>query len=98
MRENKKEFYAITQEGSFSGDMEFDTEREAVKRLKAILHGESNYNYFANKNHTYTLYKVVYNERYEDYDYHEILPKISIEEYYDMNSEEKDLYFSSMSF
>lgn len=94
MERNRKEFYTITQEGSFSGNMEFDTEKQALEHLKAILHEESNYNYFTNKNNTYTLYKVVYNEKYEDYDYHEILPKISIKEYRDMTMEEKDLYFS----
>ena len=91
---NRKEFYAITQEGSFSGDMEFDTKKEALDFLKDTLHGESNYNYRANKNNTYALYKVVYNENTTDYDYHEILPKISIKEYRDMNGEEKDLYFN----
>lgn len=94
MEKNRKEFYAITQERSFSGDLEFDTEKQALEHLKAILHEESNYNYLTNKNNTYTLYKVVYNEKYEDYDYHEILPKISITEYRDMNGKEKDLYFS----
>lgn len=94
MEKNRKEFYAITQEESFSGDIEFDTEKQALEHLKAILQEESNYNYFTNKNNTYILYKVVYNEKYEDYDYHEILPKISIKEYRDMTMEEKDLYFS----
>ena len=94
MGKNRKEFYAITQEGNFSGDLEFDTEKQALDFLKATLHGESNYNYFANKNNTYTLYKVVYNENTTDYDYHEILPKISITEYRDMTGKEKDLYFS----
>ena len=94
MEKNRKEFYAITQERNFSGDLEFDTEKQALEYLKATLHEESNYNYFANKNNTYTLYKVVYNENTTDYDYHEILPKISITEYRDMNGEEKDLYFS----
>lgn len=94
MEKNRKEFYAITQEGSFSGDLEFDTEKQALEHLKAILQEESNYNYFTNKNNTYTLYKVVYNEKYEDYDYHEILPKISIKEYRDMTMEEKEKYFN----
>lgn len=94
MEKNRKEFYAITQKGNFSGDLEFDTEKQALDFLKDTLHGESNYNYFANKNNTYTLYKVVYNENTTDYDYHEILPKISITEYHDMNGEEKNLYFS----
>lgn len=94
MEKNRKEFYTITQEGNFSGDLEFDTEKQALDFLKATLHEESNYNYRANKNNTYTLYKVVYNENTTDYDYHEILPKISITEYRDMNGEEKDLYFS----
>ena len=74
--------------------MEFDTKKEALDFLKDTLHGESNYNYRANKNNTYALYKVVYNENTTDYDYHEILPKISIKEYRDMNGEEKDLYFN----
>lgn len=94
MEKNRKEFYAITQEGNFSGDMEFDTEKQALEHLKAILQEESNYNYLTNKNNTYILYKVVYNEKYEDYDYHEILPKISIKEYRDMTMEEKKLYFN----
>lgn len=94
MERNRKEFYAITQVGSFSGDMEFDTEKQALEHLKAILHEESNYNYFTNKNNTYTLYKVVYNENTEDYNYYEILPKISIKEYRDMTMEEKNLYFN----
>lgn len=94
MEKNRKEFYAITQEGNFSGDLEFDTEKQALDFLKDTLHGESNYNYWANKNNTYALYKVVYNENTTDYDYHEILPKISITEYRDMNGEEKKLYFS----
>lgn len=93
MEKNRKEFYAITQEGSFSGDLEFDTEKQALEHLKAILHEESNYNYFTNKNNTYTLYKAVYNEKYEDYDYHEILPEITIKQYYDMSYEDKELYF-----
>lgn len=94
MERNGKEFYAITQEGSFSGDMEFDTEKQALENLKAILHEESNYNYWANKNNTYILYQAVYNENTEEYDYYEILPKISIKEYRDMTWEEKDLYFN----
>ena len=94
MEKNRKEFYAITQEGNFNGDLEFDTKKQALDFLKATLHGESNYNYFANKNNTYTVYKVVYNENTTAYDYHKILPKISITEYHDMNGEEKDLYFS----
>ena len=94
MEKNRKEFYAITQEGNFSGDMEFDTEKQALEHLKAILHEESNYNYFTNKNNTYILYQAIYNENTEDYDYYEILPKISIKEYRDMTMEEKDLYFS----
>lgn len=94
MEKNRKEFYAITQEGNFSGDMEFDTEKQALEQLKATLHEESNYNYWANKNNAYILYRVVYNENTEDYDYYEILPKISIKEYRDMTMEEKDLYFS----
>lgn len=94
MERNRKEFYTITQVGSFSGDMEFDTKKEALDFLKDTLHEESNYNYFANKNNTYTLYKVVYNENTTDYDYHEILPKISITEYHDMTGKEKKLYFS----
>ena len=94
MEKNRKEFYAITQEGNFSGDLEFDTEKQALDFLKATLHEESNYNYFANKNNTYTLYQAIYNENTGDYDYYEILPKISITEYRDMNGEEKDLYFS----
>ena len=94
MAKNRKEFYAITQEGNFSGDMEFDTEKQALEHLKNTLHEESNYNYFANKNNTYILYQAIYNENTEDYDYHEILPKISIKEYRDMTMEEKDLYFN----
>ena len=94
MEKNRKEFYAITQERNFSGDLEFDTEKQALEHLKAILQEESNYNYFTNKNNTYTLYKVVYNEKYEDYDYYEILPKISVVEYRNMTMEEKDLYFN----
>lgn len=94
MEKNRKEFYAITQEGNFNGDLEFDTEKQALDFLKDTLHGESNYNYFANKNNIYTLYKVVYNENTTDYDYYEILPKISITEYRDMTGEEKKLYFS----
>jgi hypothetical protein len=94
MERNRKEFYTITQEESFSGDMEFDTEKQALEHLKAILHEESNYNYWANKNNTYILYQAIYNENTEDYDYYEILPKISIKEYRDMTWEEKDLYFS----
>lgn len=94
MEKNRKEFYAITQEGNFSGDMEFDTEKQALEHLKAILHEESNYNYFTNKNNTYILYQAIYNENTEDYDYYEILPKISIKEYRDMTMEEKDLYFN----
>ena len=94
MEKNRKEFYAITQEGNFSGDMEFDTEKQALEHLKAILHEESNHNYFTNKNNTYILYQAIYNENTTDYDYYEILPKISIKEYRDMTMEEKDLYFS----
>ena len=30
MERNRKEFYAITQEGNFSGDLEFDTEKQAL--------------------------------------------------------------------
>lgn len=94
MERNRKEFYAITQEGSFSGDMEFDTEKQALEYLKSTLHGESNYNYWANKNNTYILYQAIYNENTEEYDYYEILPKISVAEYYDMTGEERDLYFN----
>ena len=91
MEKNRKEFYAITQEGNFSGDLEFDTEKQALDFLKATLHEESNYNYFANKNNTYTLYQAIYNENTGDYDYYEILPKISITEYRYMNGKGKDL-------
>ena len=94
MERNRKEFYAITREGSFSGDMEFDTEKQALEHLKAILHEESNYNYLANKNNTYILYQAIYNENTGNYDYYEILPKISVIEYRNMTMEEKDLYFS----
>lgn len=94
MEKNRKEFYAITQEGSFSGDLEFDTEKQALDFLKDTLHEESNYNYFANKNNTYILYQAIYNENTGDYDYYEILPKISVVEYRDMTMEEKDLYFN----
>ena len=94
MERNGKEFYAITQEGNFSGDMEFDTEKQALEHLKAILQEESNYNYWANKNNTYILYQAIYNENTGDYDYYEILPKISVVEYRNMTMEGKDLYFS----
>lgn len=94
MERNRKEFYAVAQEGSCSGDMEFDTERQALDYLKSTLHGESNYNYWANKNNTYILYQAVYNENTEEYDHYEILPKISVAEYRDMTGEEKDLYFN----
>ena len=94
MERNGKEFYAITQEGNFSGDLEFDTEKQALDFLKATLHEESNYNYFANKNNTYILYQAIYNENTGDYDYYEILPKISVIEYRNMTMEEKDLYFN----
>ena len=94
MERNGKEFYAITQERNSSGDMEFDTEKQALEHLKSILHEESNYNYFANKNNTYTLYQAIYNENTGDYDYYEILPKISVIEYRNMTMEEKDLYFN----
>lgn len=94
MERNRKEFYAITQGRNFSGDMEFDTEKQALEHLKAILHEESNYNYRANKNNTYILYQAIYNENTGDYDYYEILPKISVVEYRNMTMEEKDLYFN----
>ena len=94
MERNRKEFYAITQERNFSGDMEFDTEKQALEHLKNTLHEESNYNYWANKNNTYILYQAIYNENTGDYDYYEILPKISVVEYRNMTMEEKDLYFN----
>ena len=94
MERNGKEFYAITQGKNFSGDMKFDTEKQALEHLKAILHEESNYNYLANKNNTYILYQAIYNENTGNYDYYEILPKISVIEYRNMTMEEKDLYFN----
>lgn len=93
---NKKEFYEILQKDNFNSDMTFDTLQEAINFLKNILKTETNYNYNINKNNAYSLYKVIYNDSNDYYDYYEILPEITIKQYYDMSYEDKEKYFNNI--
>ena len=74
-------------------DKDFTDLYKVKKYLKDILDSEVNYNYVCNKNNSYALVKVVYNDSTKDWDYYEVLPKISIKDYSYMNYEDKEKYF-----
>lgn len=74
-------------------DEEFKTEEEAKRRLEKILYDESMYNYKINRNNSYSLLEVIYDEEKDDYIYTEILRPITIEEFKAMEYEEKEKYF-----
>ena len=74
-------------------DEEFKTEEEAKRRLEKILYHESMYNYKINRNNSYSLLEVIYDEEKDDYIYTEILRPITIEEFKAMEYEEKEKYF-----
>ena len=91
-----KEYYTIEQyiNNEYIRELDKDFILCKVKKyLKNILDGEVNYNYFCNKNNSYVLVKVVYNERTKDWDYHEVLPRMSIKDYSCLSYEDKEKYF-----
>ena len=77
----------------------FSSLDEAKMQLEKILHDESNYNYKINKNNKYCILKNIYDGFEED---SEILNSdslcntISVAEYRDMDSEEKENFFASI--
>lgn len=74
-------------------DEEFKTEEEAKRTLEKILYDESMYNYKINKDNTYSLLEVTYDENKDNYTYKEILKPISIKKFKEMEYEEKEKYF-----
>ena len=74
-------------------DKDFTDLYKVNKYLKDILDNEVSYNYVCNKNNSYALVKVVYNDSTKDWDYYEILPKISVKDYSYMSYEDKEKYF-----
>ena len=71
----------------------YESLEEAKEMLEKVLHDEANYNYSINKNNSYSLLEVNYNESTEEKEYYEILSNISVAEYKNMNLEEKNNYF-----
>ena len=74
-------------------DKDFTDLYKVKKYLKDILDSEVNYNYVCNKNNSYALIKVVYNDSTKDWDCYEVLPEISIKDYSYMSYEDKEKYF-----
>ena len=74
-------------------DKDFTDLYKVKKYLKDILDSEVNYNYVCNKNNSYALVKIVYNDSTKDWDYYEVLPQLSIKDYSYMSYEDKEIYF-----
>lgn len=85
--------YYINNEYVRALDKDFTDLYKVKKYLKDILDSEVNYNYVCNKNNSYALVKVVYNDNTKDWDYYEVLPEISIKDYSYMSYEDKEKYF-----
>ena len=76
-------------------DFKFKTLYEAKNMLRKTLESESNYEYFANKNNTYAILEVLYDEKDDYYTFNEILPRITVSNYKNMTYEEKEKYFNN---
>lgn len=91
-----KKIYRIEQEGTFDGEIEdFEIYEDALSLLTKILHDNANYNYSSNRKNVFCICEVnrTYLEdndedEYED-EYFDTLISLSVEEYYNMNNDER---------
>ena len=89
----KREFYVVEKEDSFNGGNEYNNYEDALQDLKKTLEDESSYMYSVNKDHIYTLSKVI--EENEDYYVWDTLKSISVKDFRNLDYEEKEKFLKS---
>lgn len=89
----KRKYYVVEREESFNGGNEYNSYKEALCDLRKILEDESSYMYNVNKDHIYTLSKVI-TEDEDNYDWN-TLKSISVKDFRNLDFEEKEKFFKS---
>lgn len=90
-----KEYYLIEQEDTYAYGFFYNNYEEALKNYKKNLDDLSNYQYQINKDKVYTLSKVVFDSITDEKEFY-TLKSISIKDYKNLDSDEKETFLLSM--